>query len=98
MFASIKLYAYAGIFAAALALLAFAHHRVFSAGVAKGEAIGAKIASKAEVARLNAEAVSLGLAVVIMLSMNLSLGPQGDVCVGAGIVWLFNISRPCKPR
>ena len=56
IFSSLKLYAIGAAFAAILALLAYAHHSVFSSGVAKGEAIGAKIASKAEVARLNAEA------------------------------------------
>src|SRR5271167_3025097 len=33
--------------------------------------------------------VSFGLPLVIMLS---------TACVGAGILWLFNISRPRKPR
>ena len=56
MISSIKLYAYAGILAAILALLAFAHHAVYSAGKKAGEAAGAKIATKAEIARLNAEA------------------------------------------
>ena len=56
MFASIKLYAYAGLLAAILALLAYAHHSVYSAGKKAGEAAGAKVATKAETARLNAEA------------------------------------------
>ena len=56
MFATAKLYVYAGIFAAILAVLAVAHHSVYSAGKKAGEAAGAKIATKAETARLNAEA------------------------------------------
>ena len=51
-----RLYFYAGLLAATLSLLAYAHHSAFSSGVAKGEAVGAKIASRAEIARLNAEA------------------------------------------
>src|ERR1700676_3737762 len=42
--------------------------------------------------------VSFGLPLVIMLSMKLPLRDLGHVFVGAGILWLFNISGACKPR
>lgn len=56
MFSTARIYVYAGIFAAVLAILAVVHHSIYASGETAGEAIGAKIASKAEIARLNAEA------------------------------------------
>src|ERR1700730_14046380 len=42
--------------------------------------------------------VSFGLPYVIVLSMKLPSGRLGYAFVGAGILWLFNISGACKPR
>jgi len=42
--------------------------------------------------------VSFGLPYVIVLSMKLPSGRLGYAFVGAGILWLFNISGARKPR
>src|ERR1700737_1099437 len=42
--------------------------------------------------------VSFGLPYVIVLSMKLPSGRLGYAFVGAGILWLFNISEARKPR
>src|SRR6185437_16122035 len=40
----------------------------------------------------------LWLAVDRALHESAPWAPFGYACVGAGILWLFNISGPCKPR
>jgi hypothetical protein len=85
MIGTVKLYAYAAALAAVLALVAFAHHKVYAQGEKAGEAAGAKIAAAAEISRVRAETARDQLAAAVKIANDAVEQQRRDAAAQAAV-------------